>query len=361
VIEVETSSLTLLEMSLAQGGSITGTVTDEEKKALLNGIQVQATGPGLSGWTRWADAWDGAYTIHGLPAGSYSVRAVGRYFDQGGPWKGGGDPNQPGYETALYDGVTCAGLYCDTSAGTPVAVTAGVDTSGIDFALALEGIITGEVWPGGSKANPLAGVTVHAWASGGQSAGVSDTTGSDGQYELPGLGAGSYFVTADTQGSGHDRIGEVYDDQPCPAGNCDPTSSGDAVVVSANMETADIDFDLSGGGVIEGTVTGGGGPGVAGVLVTVTDGSGAVFGTALTPCDGTYSIGGLVTGTYYAYTTNHRGHGDQSFDKEPCGGPCVPGAGDPITVVTGGTTSGIDFPLNVLFTDGFESGDTSEW
>ncbi len=359
VIQVGASSLTTLEIALAAGGRISGTVTDEGTKALLDGIEVQATAPGLSGWTGWADAWEGVYTIYGLPAGSYSVRAVGRRFDQGGPWK---DPGDPGYVTELYDGVSCAGFYCDTALATPVAVTVGAETSGIDFALAIEGIITGSVWPAG-KSLPFRGVTVAAWAPGGQSTGVEDVTDFNGDFVLPGLSTAGYFVTADTRGLGLEEVGELYDNVPCPAGNCDPTT-GDAVVVTAGSETADVDLYLDVGGVIEGIVTDGSGPGelvVPGVLVTVVDGSGAVFGAALTACDGTYSIGGLVSGTYYAYTMNYRGHEDQLFDKEPCGGPCVPAAGDPIAVVAGSTTSGVDFSLNVLFADGFESGDSSAW
>ena len=89
--------------------------------------------------------------------------------------------------------MTCEGLYCDTVVGAPVAVTAGVETTGIDFALALEGVISGAVSPSGKQAG-FSGVSVRAWASGGEDAGVWDMTDSSGAYELSCLGAGSYFI-----------------------------------------------------------------------------------------------------------------------------------------------------------------------
>ena len=70
----------------------------------------------------------GIYTTRAnLPTGTYYARAI----------------NNKGYITKLYNNVTC--LACDVTTGTPVSVTAGATTPGINFALETGGRIVGAV------------------------------------------------------------------------------------------------------------------------------------------------------------------------------------------------------------------------
>src|SRR4029453_16102186 len=73
---------------------------------------------------------DGHYvTGPGLPTGSYRARS-----------------RAAGYFNELYDDIECASLDgCDMGPGTPIAVTTGLMTSGIDFALDRAGSLSGRV------------------------------------------------------------------------------------------------------------------------------------------------------------------------------------------------------------------------
>src|SRR6185503_19652613 len=79
--------------------------------------------------------------------------------------------------------------------------------------------------------------------------------------------------------------------------------------------------------------------------VTIFDAEGPVT-SATIGAKGRYtSDTGLVTGTYYARTSVNEDDIDETWDLAPCPVP-GPGAGRPIAVTTGGTTSGINFALS---------------
>ena len=78
----------------------------------------------------------------GLPAGTYYART----------W------NSLGMIDELWDNITC--LECDVTTGTPIAVTVGTTTPGIDFALAQGGLIAGTVTHAGTG-DPLVFANVH--------------------------------------------------------------------------------------------------------------------------------------------------------------------------------------------------------
>jgi len=109
-----------IDFSLSLGGRIAGIVSDTPGTPLA-GVAVRAHRPdGSFLYTAWT-ASDGHYELgveHGLPAGSYflSTSNEGGYFDE------------------VYDGVPCSGA-CAPISGTPVDVTAGATTAGIDFTL----------------------------------------------------------------------------------------------------------------------------------------------------------------------------------------------------------------------------------
>ncbi|GAG38470.1 unnamed protein product, partial [marine sediment metagenome] len=180
----------------------------------------------------WTDA-SGAYTVGGLPPGDYKVQFedcsypamyVGEWYN-----------DQPDFESADL-----------------VPVTAGVNTSGIDAALALGGSISGTVTEEGTG-TPLPDMCVWAydydmppdlWI---YPAGWGSTDAS-GAYTVGGLAAGDYKVQFNDCSYPAMYVGEWYNDQL-------DFESADLVSVTAGVNTSGIDAALALGGSISGTVT----------------------------------------------------------------------------------------------------------
>ncbi|MEZ5291354.1 MAG: hypothetical protein R2745_09745 [Vicinamibacterales bacterium] len=263
-----------------------------------------ATGPG------------GTYSVSSLQPGGYRVFAFAS--------------NVPGgYVNELYPDIQCAGFpayggnYCSLATGGLVAVTAGSDSSGIDFDLAVGGSIVGNV--------RLAGV-----ASGGSSvqthvdAGLSDalyrttaTTDASGAYVLSSLPAGTYYVWAGnvTGGVASGYVPELSDDVPCPrSASAIPVSAPGCSLAAATPVTVAagaaivVNFDLAVGGAITGRTFSGGVPRAFGVSATSSGNAaeGNAVGSLVT---GRYVIRGLPPGQY---TTIAGGAGyTTEFDSTP--------------------------------------------
>ena len=152
---------------LKEGGIISGRVTDALSGDGLQGIEVCAFVPEeYFGGCAGSDA-NGDYSIPGLAAGSYVVEF----------W------SEDGYQEAVYGGGN----------GTPVDVTVGATTSGIDAALEKGAGISGRV----TDATTGAGVSrtlvcLHEASSGGYLG--CTLSGSTGLYSFEGLAGGSYKV-----------------------------------------------------------------------------------------------------------------------------------------------------------------------
>jgi len=212
--------------------TISGTVTSGGQP--MEGVEVTA-----NGHSDTTNA-DGEYTITGLAADTYTVT-----------------PTLAEYTfTPSDDEVTL-------TAGAPEAT--GVDFVGTEKTYS----ISGDVQDDGS--NPLAGVEVTA-------DGQTDTTDASGQYQIAGLVAGTYTVTAS-------KTGYAFT----------PTEHNDVEVNETVGDATDIDFTGEPTYSISGTVlTDAGDPnsGLEGVEVT----AGSQSGT--TNADGDYTISGLVAGIY---------------------------------------------------------------
>jgi len=204
--------------------SIGGTAT--VSGAPLAGVTVDAGG----GHTAVTGA-DGTYTIAGLVAGTYTLTA----------------------SKAEY-----------TLAPATLSVTVGPSASEEDFtATQVTYSIGGTATVGGA---PLAGVTVDA--GGGRTA----VTGADGTYTIVGLVAGEYTLTA--------SLAEYTFAPATLSVTVGPSASEE------DFAATQVTYSISG------TATVGGAP-LAGVTVDAGGGR-----TAVTGADGTYTIGGLVAGTY---------------------------------------------------------------
>src|SRR6185295_6584846 len=162
---------------LARGGGITGTVTTQATPiAAIAGIPVQvysSTGQLLT--TATTNALGVYTTTAGLPTGDYYLRTN----------------NSLGFLDVLYQATPC--IACTVTTGTAVHVTAGAaPAAGIDFALAQGGQVSGIVRAAAGGA-PLENVSVTLFTTDGRSV-RSATTNASGQFNLSGLGGGSYVA-----------------------------------------------------------------------------------------------------------------------------------------------------------------------
>jgi len=250
-----------IDFTLELGGSISGTVYEEnsgDPPATIAGIQVDACSPDDTFCKGIETNELGEYTITGLPAGDYRVNAY-QYPD--GYWI---------YE--VYEETR------DWNAYTPVIVTAGANTSDINFTLELGGAITGVVTDGDGI--PLEGL----WVSAGKSDFLNwAMTDANGEYWILALPPGDYDVFVSQQ---DDWVEQHY---------ITPVS------VIAGQDTYDINFSLELGGSISGTVTDESGNhiaeriDVAACWVTAPD---VCFWTTVQE-NNAYTIIGLPTGEFY--------------------------------------------------------------
>lgn len=262
--------------------------------------------------------------------GSYTTidgLATGQYFAF--TWPGN-------YNPELYNDIPCTG--CNVTTGTAISVTDGATTSGISFVLTpYYAHITGTVTSGTS---PLESVPVLFYDRNGDAAGFA-TTDAGGSYDaqVPSLLGPFKGRTFNYLYSG--LIDVLYNGIPCVSCSI---SSGTAINVTAGGTTSGINFNLTGGGQISGSVTDTSGP-IYLAEVDVYNNSGTRVAGAFTGPDGSYTIvNGLSAGNYYvrASALNHRA---ELYNNISCATGCTVTSGTAVAVVSGQTTSNINFDL----------------
>lgn len=268
---------------------------------------------------------DGDFSIEGLADGTYFVLTdTEDHLDE------------------LFGNIPCPLGVCDVTSGTPVQVTQGAATNGVDFALARGGRILGSVRDAASGL-PLRFEFVEVFNALGDRVAL-DLTDGDGGHLLGGLPTGIYFALADAD----NHVDELFDGISCPLSACNPTS-GTQIMVTLGNDTLNIDFDLEAGGRVAGTLT----ERQSDLpldfeFVDLYDALGNFVATELTGNNGSYLIGGLPAGTYFARTDTFGDFLDELYDDIPClEDSCVPTSGTPISVNGTDITPGIDFELTV--------------
>lgn len=319
-----------IDFRLAAGASVAGRVRDASTGAMLDDLYVEVYNQaGVQVAHSFTDA-AGRFLISGLSTGVVYVTAGVSY----GP-----------YRREVYQNVGCTPT-CDVTTGTPVQVTDGQTTPGVDFALEHVGGISGRLTrlATGDPVGFYAYVTI--FNSRGEEVSSSYAYGT-GEYSSGALDAGQYFATTQTFGA---YLDELYDDLPCDPG-CDPTA-GTPISVTLGNVTTGIDFALRRMGTISGALT----DAVTGdplgsffyspARITVFNASGASLGERYTSFDG-YMVTGLPAGTYYLKAT-HPDYRGEVYDDLPCPSSCDPTAGTPISVTIDTDTTGVDFALTPL-------------
>ena len=225
-----------IDFGLAVGGRITGVVTDAATGVPLIDVGVDVYNEAGSYVTNGYTDASGVYRSYaGLPTGSYRVRTYSA---------------PEGYVDEAYNNIPCMG--CTSTTGALVAVTAGTSTSGINLKLAVGGGISGVVTDTATGA-PLASISVRVYTSTGVLV-TSATTNATGVYATTeGLVAGSYRLRT---GNSLGYIDEIYDNVVSPGLNATTDlSAGALVIVTDGATTSGINFGLSPGGRITGTLT----------------------------------------------------------------------------------------------------------
>lgn len=251
---------------LPVAGAISGRVTDSTGHGIA-GVSVGEYNPDDPGQISHGAITraDGTYTMTGLAAGTYQVC----FSSQGAS----GGSSTTGYLDECYDNQPQYGT------PTPVAVSLGQTTRGIDAVLATGGAITGHVTD--TDGAPVPNVSAELFGGGGES------TDGTGAYTITGLATGSYtlcfngwFATSATAPYGYTDscAGDHYRTVDVQAGQ---TTTAEGTVQKA--------------GAIGGTVTGDDGP-VPGVLVTAFDSSGGQLNSVSTDDNGGYLLTGMPPG-----------------------------------------------------------------
>ncbi|MFA4836165.1 MAG: carboxypeptidase regulatory-like domain-containing protein, partial [Dehalococcoidia bacterium] len=205
-----------INFTLEQGGNITGVVRDAQGNPIPNvniSVNDYQTNEGRGGAIT---GQDGSFTIGGLPAGSYRLRA-----------------NAPSPYVSKYYISTF-----DYNAATAVPVTAS-NTTSIDITLERGGTIRGHVYKADGQ-TPIPGVWVTATDSASNAWITNAQTSPDGSYTLV-LPSGTYLVQTSSGGcdSGAMYIGEYYN-------NTYNYHNATPIVVSGQGDHPGIDFSLAG-------------------------------------------------------------------------------------------------------------------
>lgn len=304
---VEADTTTGVDFYLASSSAITGRVVDAATGAPIALARVCAhialTPDGRSQATALTDS-SGNYTLAVRP-GTYYVEA--RALD---------------YATQWFDGVA------ERRLATPVTVVAEQHTSGIDFRLSRLGAITGLVSDQASG-NPIAGAVVTAYREGPGAEASLARTDERGAYLICGLQPGNYFVRAVAEG----YLAEWYRE-------VSSVRDASLVAVAAGDTAADIDFTLSGGGSISGTVRSQDtGQPIAGARVEVSGATGPFMKVTFTGEDGAYAVTGLPSGSYFVQASA-KDYLALYFD-----GVLRRAEATPVVVNAPEATTGIDFSL----------------
>jgi 5-hydroxyisourate hydrolase-like protein (transthyretin family) len=310
-------------------GRIAGQVTDEATGLPLSGVTVSVHSADGSRVESLVTDTTGSYiSMTGLSTGTYYARTT----------------NGKGYVNEAWDNVPCPS--CNPTRGTAIIVTAGATRTGVDFALAVGGRISGNVRDEATGL-PVSSVSVQIYDASGSFA-TSGTTNAAGDYSAAGLPSGTYYART-TNGKGY--VNEAWDNVPCPS--CSATS-GTPIIVTAGATRTGVDFALAVGGRISGNVRDvATGKGLATISVEIYDASGARITSAITaPGEvGTYTTGALPAGTYFLRTANTLGYYDQVFSGITCVGTCDVTSGTPVRLVAGDLIAGINFALGVTVSD----------
>ena len=219
-----------IDFPLTRKASITGTMVSQAGNPVRGSVQLwDAAGQPFA--VRSSDA-QGRFEFFDLDAGSYFVSSL---------------VGDLGYIDQVFGGQPCVDGVCDPRSGSSIAVVEGVTSDGIALVIARLGVISGQVrdniWQ-----DPRPNVMIQVQDGQGNPV-ASTVTDLSGAFEIFGLDAGTYYLTALDEGF----LGQRYAAIPCIDNACGG-SVGTPVSVGDNVIASGIDFELEMQQGITGTV-----------------------------------------------------------------------------------------------------------
>ncbi len=343
IVVTGTGTVSGRDFALAPGGSIAGVVTSASGGGAIQNVGVSVyTRIGTQTFFAGSGSSNtaGVFTVSGLATGTYFALTSAA---------------NAGFTSEIFDNILCPGNCNTTTAvnsGVPIAVTAGATTNGINFALDPGARITGTILNAMTSA-PMQFVNVQAYTRIGLAVTFvgSASTNASGVYSIGGLPAGTYALLTSTNLA----INEIYNNLPC-SGSCSSTDAvniGTPVNVSRGATTSGRDFQLDPGGAVSGTITDAlSSAPLSGVTVQLYRqvGTSAFFVSAgSSDSSGVYTVGGLLSGSYFAVAFPSSAYLREVFGGPQCLVSCQTAeilAGTPIAVTTGATTPGKNLALD---------------
>ena len=305
------ASVTGINLALASGGSISGTVRNSATNLPIPGATVQVYNATAVPVAQIATNPSGNYELSNVANGNFFVRTQ----------------NALGFVNEVYNNRACGG-YCDLLNGNAVNIAGGVPVGLIDFSLDAGGSISGRL-TNASTSNGIALAEVQAIDINGLIASRSNTNAT-GNYTLGGLQPGNYKLrTSNTAGF----INQIYR-TPTPL-SCSPSPCAltAGTVISVAGAVTGINLALTPGGTISGTAADlFNNPLPSGTAVLLDSTGVEVLSNPIV--NGLFEFNGLANGSYYVLIRNNSGLIDLLFPNAPCpGGACnITAVGTPITL-----------------------------
>jgi hypothetical protein len=316
-ISVAATDITGVDIDLPAGGTIEGVVREAGTGVLLEGIDLDVFA--IDGDRLDLDAntaSDGSYQLGVLLPGFYLLRA---------------DPApSDGFAITYY--IDAIGLL----GATPVIVSAGGPTTGIDIALEPSGSISGLVVA--TIGGPVDAMDIDVYdAASDERLPQGAVSGPDGSFRVDQLKTGTYKLRADP--AIEDGLALRYYDAQ------DRRATADIIAVAAGVETSGIDLVLEPGATISGTVTD-----LAGTtaledveLSLVEPVTFALFDQAEpTDAEGRFTLFAVAAGNYLIRATPPAG---EPFEITWFGGSTDPDLATVVPVSTGAALTDIDIAL----------------
>ena len=331
-----------VDFELARGGTIQGQVRDEFGNLISSaGVHALDAMGNLV-----ATDFGSSYEIEGLLPGSYYLVTT-----------------SIGHQDELWPDVPCLGEplpNCNLADGVAITVGLGETVPAIDFSLSPFGRISGEVVDA-ETGQPISLSSVEFYDSAGN---LYRQQFASNSFEFSEILPGTYYLRTQLTGG---YIDTVYGGDLCDPG-CDATG-GTPIVIALGDVVSGIEIPLPEGPGITGRVFDGptGAP-LAGVSIDLWSVLGNYLGSALTDAEGWYRLP-REGGFYFISTFNDDGLEDFLYNGIPCPdgsaweGLCDPTDGTPYLIDEFSPLQRLDLPFGapIVFSDDFESGDTSAW
>jgi protocatechuate 3,4-dioxygenase beta subunit len=272
-----------INFALQPGGGIAGHVYQADGVTPVVGacVNVSSTAPifyQISGWGITGS--DGSFSYYGIPTGDVYIRTHASCKGQ-----------NPGLRDEWYK---AGGSTPDGNQASPVTIQEGQITNNIGFQLDPAGSITGHVYKADGQTiitDKLISVHAHGISPGSSSVGIYASQ-VDGSFTIGGLSPGTYKVQANNnREAGY--VTKYYN-------NRSRWDAADIIVVTAGQTTSGINFQLGTAGSITGyAFQADGVTPISNAFVYAMDTNFRFIGGVSTKADGSYRIGGLVSGSNY--------------------------------------------------------------